>query len=108
MGHPPLTSRHEAVDELRERLHARHDATLAAVGTRFSVEVARRPTSRGLTRVALLHVSQPSGEDSAGWALDTRRWSGASVEHRTLDEVEVEINAILDRYAAGETLPSDG
>jgi hypothetical protein len=106
VGPSPLTSRHQAVDELRGRLHARYDAALAAVGARFSVGVARRPTSGGLTRVVFLHVRPESGRDDSDWPLDTRRWSGALVQHHTLDEVEAEIGAALARYAAGGARPS--
>jgi hypothetical protein len=106
VGPSPLTSRHQAVDDLRGRLHARYDAALEAVGTRFSVGVARRPTSSGLTRVAFLHVWPESGMDDAEWPLDTRQWTGAMTQHHTLDEVEAEIGAVLTRYAAREAGPS--
>jgi hypothetical protein len=103
VGHPPLTSRHEAIDELRARLHARHDAPLARVRATFAVEVARRPTARGLTRVVLLQVSGPDSENPAettSWPLDTRRWSGAVLEHHSLADVEEQIDQVLRRYAA--------
>jgi len=83
VGHPPLT-----FEQVRSRLHARHP------GTTFTLEQARRVTAAGVTRTVWLRV--PPGSESR-WDLDTRRWSGAHVQHRRLDDVEAEVSAILDR-----------
>lgn len=86
MGHPPLTPR--TFEQVRDRLHARH------ARASFTLEQARRVTAAGVTRTVWLRV--PAGTD-ARWDLDTRRWSGALVRHRTLDEVEAEVSALLER-----------
>ncbi|RHA44381.1 hypothetical protein [Cellulomonas rhizosphaerae] len=83
MGHPPLT-----FEQVRSRLHARHPHAS------FTLESARRATPAGLTRTVWLRVTPGS---TTRWDLDTRRWSGARVQHRTLDEVEAEASAVLDR-----------
>ena len=93
MGHSTLS-----VEQVRSRLHARHDAALAATGARFTVETARRATPVGLTRTVWLRVTPGP---RARWDLDTRSWRGARVEHRTWGDVEAEISAVLDRVAAG-------
>ncbi|MBD8059516.1 hypothetical protein IC607_11115 [Cellulomonas sp. JH27-2] len=78
-----------AFDEMRTRLHARFDHTVAPDA--FTVEAVRRPTKSGLTRVVLLN----QGGHGSTWEIDTRTWAGSRIQHRTLATLEADLTSAL-------------
>ncbi|MDM7830594.1 hypothetical protein [Cellulomonas edaphi] len=97
MGLAPLTPWDRAAfDDLRSRLHVRYDDALRPAS--FSVEAARRPHGRGLVREITLTVSGDRTTTHT-WPVDTRAWTGTTTQDASLDQVEAEISAALDRVA---------
>ena len=72
---------------------------LRAQGVEFRVFARRRPGLAGVRYDLDLQVRPGSGFDNFGWTGYRRRWFGTPQE---VEDVEHEVNAVLDRYAAGD------
>ena len=91
----------EELGRIAEAVSTRREA-LRAQGVEFRVFARRRPGLTGVRYDLDLHVWPRSGFDDFGWTGYRRRWFGTPQE---VEDVEHEVNAVLDRYAAGEEPP---